>query len=241
MGKLRESPSVRPLPPEIVAERSVVLHRALRGLPLTLLEPLLRGLRRHADSLVPGHLVAGNGGCALGMMLRELSADPGLQGNEALPPRRRRRGASLRDPSIYETWPQLTKAYPRLPHVEIIFDATCEELGQRTGLPEDDIPRMVGLWMAAETQSEINMRHMEETAAQAAASVPARSATMDERLFAATVDRLIELRPALSRVEATKVVEGLIGARRLESDPLFVPADWQHELELQQERLAAGR
>ncbi len=97
---------------------------------------------------------------------------------------------------------------------------------------------MVGLWMAAETQSEINMRHMEETTAQAAASKPSRSVAMDERLFAATVDRLIELRPALSRAEATMAVEGLIGARRLESDPLFVPVAWEHELEAQQARLA---
>lgn len=225
------------LPTEIVGDRGVVLHRALRGLPLTLLEPLLRGLRRHADSLVPGHLVAGNGGCALGVMLRELSADRSWQASGALPPRRRRRGASAHDPSIYETWPQLSKAYPRLPHVEIIFDATCEELAQRTDLPQEDVPRVVGLWMAAETQSEINMRHMEETAA----SVPSRSVAVDDRLFAATVDRLVELRPGLSRAEATELVEGLIGARRLESDPLFVPADWEHELELQEARLAAGR
>ena len=27
-----------------------------------------------------------------------------------------------------------------------------------------DVPRAVGLWMAAETQSEINMRHLEEEA-----------------------------------------------------------------------------
>jgi len=237
----RDIPFLTPLPPEIVGERSVILHRALRGLPLTLLEPLVRGLRRHADSLVPGRLVAGNGGCALGMMLRELASDPSRQETGALPPRRRRRGASARDSSIYERWPQLAKAYPRLSHVEIIFDATCNELVQRTDLSEHDIPRMVGLWMAAETQSEINMRHMEETTAQAAASKPSRSVAMDERLFADTVDRLIELRPALSRAEATMVVEGLIGARRLESDPLFVPVDWEHELEAQQARLAARR
>jgi len=49
----RDIPFLTPLPPEIVGERSVIFHRALRGLPLTLLEPLVRGLRRHADSLVP--------------------------------------------------------------------------------------------------------------------------------------------------------------------------------------------
>jgi len=120
----RDIPFLTPLPPEIVGERSVIFHRALRGLPLTLLEPLVRGLRRHADSLVPGRLVAGNGGCALGMMLRELASDPSRQETGALPPRRRRPGASARGSSIYERWPQLAKAYPRLSHVEIIFDAT---------------------------------------------------------------------------------------------------------------------
>lgn len=241
VGPFRDSPSLRPLPTEIVGERSVVLHRALRGLPLTLLEPLLRGLRRHADSLVPGQLVAGDGGCALGVMLRELAVDPGRQQEGALPPRRRRRGASVKDPSIYETWPQLAKAYPRLPHVEIIFDATCDELALRTDVPAADVPGVVGLWMAAEIQAEVNVRHLEQTAARAAASMPARSAALDEQLFAATVDRLIELRPSLSRAEATGVVEGLIGARRLEADPLYLPADWQHEVELQQARLATPR
>ncbi len=235
VGLLRDSPSVRPLPSEIVGERSRVLHRALRGLPLALLEPLLLGLRRHADSLVPGQLDAGEGGCALGVMLRELDAGPATPAAAALPPRRLRRGASPDDPSIYENWPDLAKAYPRLPHVEIVFDATCEDLSQRTDLPEDDIPRLVGLWMAAETHSEINLRHLE----QAAASVPACSAALDGPLFAATVDRLAELRPELTRGQVAAIVEGVVGARRAEIDPLFVPGSWDREVELQEERLVA--
>ena len=94
--------------------------------------------------------------------------------------------------------------------------------------------------MAAETQSEINMRHLEEEAETAAAPpLPARSVPLDAELFEATVDRLRQLRPGLSHAQATSAVESLIGARRLEPDPLFMPSAWEHELELQRQRLAA--
>jgi len=42
-----------PLPAELVRELGAILHRSLRDLPLTLLEAMLRGLRRHADGLAP--------------------------------------------------------------------------------------------------------------------------------------------------------------------------------------------
>jgi hypothetical protein len=94
--------------------------------------------------------------------------------------------------------------------------------------------------MAAETQAEINMRHLEgESAGAPAPALPATRVALDEDLFHATVERLRELRPALSRAQAAKAVEELVGARRLEPEPLFMPAAWEHELELQQARLAA--
>ena len=202
-----------------------MLHRALRTLPVALLEPLLRGLRRHADALVPGHLVTGDGGCAVGMMLRELE-----------PPRRSR----YRQASIHESRPELAAAYPRLHHIEIVFDVTCRRLREEAVMDTDDVPRAVGLWMAAETQSEINMRHLEDEAEGAAGPpLPPRSVPLDAELFEATVDRLMQLRPGLSRVQATTAVESLIGARRLEPDPLFMPSAWERELELQRQRLAA--
>lgn len=235
--------SLSPLPPEFARERGAVLHRALRTLPVALLEPLLRGLRRHADSLVPGHLVTGDGGCAVGMMLRELAQDPSWQQAEAPPPPRRRWTPMWRQPSIYESWPQLAASYPRLHHVEIVFDVTCKRLRAQATMAQAEVPRAVGLWMAAETQSEINMRHLEQTAESAAGSdappLPPRSVPLDAELFAATVERLQQLRPGLSRVQATTAVESLIGARRLEPDPLFMPVAWERELELQRQRLAA--
>jgi hypothetical protein len=217
--------SLSPLPPELARERGAVLHRALRTLPLELLEPLLVGLRHHADALVPGHLATGDGGCAVGMMLRELE-----------PPRRSR----YRQASIYESRPELAAAYPRLHHIEIVFDVTCRRLREETAMDTDDIPRAVGLWMAAETQSEINMRHLEAGAeATDAPPLPPRSVPLDAELFEATVERLRQLRPGLTLAQATTAVESLIGARRLEPDPLFMPSAWENELELQRQRLAA--
>jgi len=102
-----------------------------------------------------------------------------------------------------------------------------------------DVPRAVGLWMAAETQSEINMRHLETGAEGDAPPLPPRSVPLDAELFEATVERLRQLRPGLSRAQATTAVESLIGARRLEPDPLFMPSAWENELELQRQRLAA--
>lgn len=234
-------PSLSPLPAELARERGVVLHRALRTLPLALLDPLLRGLRRHADALVPGHLATGDGGCAVGMMLQELALDPSWQERGTLPLPERGWRSLRRQPSIYDSWPKLATAYPRLHHVEIVFDVTCERLREEGKMEPDSVPRTVGLWMAAETQSEINMRHLEDEAAGDADTppLPPRSVRLDAELFEATVERLTQLRPGLSRAQATAAVESLIGARRLEPDPLFMPSAWEREVELQRQRLAA--
>jgi hypothetical protein len=232
--------SLSPLPTELARERGAVLHRALRTLPVALLEPLLRGLRRHADQLVPGHLATGNGGCAVGMMLHELALDPSWQEAGALPAPERRWRSMWRQASIYDSWPKLAASYPRLHHVEIVFDVTCKRLRAEGVMDHDDAPRAVGLWMAAETQSEINMRHLEAGAQGTdAPPLPPRSVPLDAELFEATVERLMQLRPGLSRAQATTAVESLIGARRLEPEPLFMPSAWENELELQRQRLAA--
>ncbi len=234
-------PSLSPLPAELARERGVVLHRALRTLPLALLDPLLRGLRRHADALMPGHLATGDGGCAVGMMLQELALDPSWQEQGTLPLPERGWRSLRRQPSIYDSWPKLATAYPRLHHVEIVFDVTCERLREAGEMEPDSVPRTVGLWMAAETQSEINMRHLEDEAASDADGLPLppRSVRLDADLFEATVERLTQLRPGLSHAQATAAVESLIGARRLEPDPLFMPSAWEREVELQRQRLAA--
>ncbi|MGI8844909.1 MAG: hypothetical protein ACR2HC_01830 [Thermoleophilaceae bacterium] len=237
-----KAPQFVALPPDLARERGTVLHRALRGLPIKLLDPLAQGLRRHSDSLMPGHLVTHDGGgCAVGLMLREIAQSPEWQRDgEHAPPAPARR-AFWREASIYDTWPEIAAAYPRLHHLEIIFDVTCTELRRRDVIDPSAVPRTVGLWMAGETQAEINMRHVEEAGVGDGSPLPPRSAPLDEEVFTATVDRLCELRPWLSRQAAVAAVEALIGARRLEPDPLFMPSAWEREVELQQERLSASR
>jgi hypothetical protein len=137
-----------PIPEDLARERGQVLERALRGLPVAMLTTLLRGVRRHADSLVPGALYRGNGGCAVGMMLYE------LRGTR---PRRRLR---WRSPTIYEDAPDVARRYPRLAHLEFIFDHTCHALAERRGVGPCEVARDVGGWMAAAVEAEINLRQV---------------------------------------------------------------------------------
>jgi hypothetical protein len=210
------------LPPDLARERGAVLHRALRELPVWLLEPLLVGTRRHADALVPGSLYGDDGvsGCAVGMMLNELSG----------PQPRRRRFRRRPSPTIHEEAPDLARDHPRLGHIEFIFDRTCKALRERLGLTDYEAAGMVGLWMAAEVQAEINLRHVES-----AEPPPGGGAEVDEALFADTVARLRDLRPWLSEEEAARAVAAWTGTRPAE--PVFVPPEWVDEVESQRERL----
>jgi hypothetical protein len=135
-----------PIPADLARERGQLLNKALRDLPLELLEALLRGVRRHGDALAPGALHSGRGGCAVGMMLHE------LRGTK---PGRRFR---WRSPTIHEDAPELARRYPRLGHLELMFDRTCEELAGRRGVEPCDVACEVGLWMAAEVQTEMDNR-----------------------------------------------------------------------------------
>jgi len=230
-----------PLPQGLARERSVLLHRALRELPLALLEPMLAGLRRHADTLVSGSLhTADGGGCAVGMMLREIAERPRAAG-EASQPRSRGRFVPRRmrfhSPTVREARPDLARANPRLAHLELIFDVTCNEMVGQLGLDPCQAARSVGLWLAAETQAEINLRHVEILAEDSEAAGHLPAVALDDRLFHETVGRLRQLRPWLTEGQASRLLEVWVGARRLEIDPLFVPDDWATEVRLQRERL----
>lgn len=209
------------LPPDLARERGAVLHRALRELPLWLLEPLLVGTRRHADALVPGLLYGDDGvsGCAVGMMLNELSSG------------KRRTGRFRRRPSptILEEATELARDHPRLAHIEFIFDRTCDALRARIGVDDCETAGMVGLWMAAEVQAEINLRHVEGAPRRGGAG------QVDRALFADTVARLRDLRPWLSEEDAGRAIEAFTGARP--ADRVFVPPEWVEEVESQRERL----
>ncbi len=82
------------------------------------------------------------------------------------------------------------------------------EVGLRaeSEVPEDEVPRAVGLWMAGETEAEINLRHLE---AHAAPEAPLDAAGVEGPLFEQTVDRMMELRPSLSRAQAAAAVRRL--------------------------------
>lgn len=221
----------------------MLLHRALRDLPVPLLEPMLTGLRRHADSLTAGSLYSDDGGgCAVGMMLREIADRPATAEEATRSPLGRLWPRRLRfqSPTIREERPDLVKANPRLHHLELIFDVTCDRMVAALGLSPGQAARSVGLWMAAETQAEINLRHVELSVEDVEGFSALPAVALDERLFQDTVGRLRQLRPWLSEGQASRVVEGWIGARRVETHPLFLPDDWATEVTLQRDRLEAA-
>ena len=209
------------MPEDLARERGEALHRALGSLPTDMLAPLLRGTRRHADSLVPGALSNGKRGCPVGMMLRELGVKRPL----------RRRIFGPGRCTIHEAAPEIARRYPRLAHVEFLFDRTSQAVEERLGLDEGEAARVTGLWMASEVAAEINLRHLEEMGAER----PSVAAVGNAALFADTVARVRDLRPWLSEAQATAIVESIVGARRVE--PLTVPPEWETEVELQRRRL----
>jgi hypothetical protein len=221
------------LPPELATERGAVLNRALRGLPIPLLELLLRGLRRQANALTIGQLFTRDGsrGCAVGVLLDELAQQTPKAKKVARRLKRRRRAAR----TIHDEWPEFAVTYPRVAHIEFIYDNTCEALCDRyPELSEHEACRRVGIWMAAETQAEVNLRHL-ETADSRQPRLPVAPA--DAPLFESTVARLRELRPWLSEDQGARLVEAWTGTRRLDPDPVFVPREWIEELELQRGEL----
>jgi len=117
-----------------------VLDRTLRHLPDTVLDAMRRGLDRHDGRLGPGKLFSAEGGCAVGVMLRELS-----------PGHRTARGliARLRPPneSIVDEHPQLAQTFPRLVHVEIWFDATIQVCRERD--PSRTVAELGNEWKRA--------------------------------------------------------------------------------------------
>ena len=209
------------MPEDLARERGEALHRALGSLPTDMLAPLLRGTRRHADSLVPGALSDGKRGCPVGMMLLELGVKRPL----------RRRIFGPGRCTIHEAAPEIGRRYPRLAHLEFLFDRTSQAVEDRLGLDEREAARLTGLWMASEVAAEINLRHLEE----AATARPSAVAQADDALFADTVARIRRLRPWLTESQASAIVESIVGARRVES--LTVPVEWENEVELQRRRL----
>jgi hypothetical protein len=141
----------------VLAERASALRRCLRGLPDEMLGALAAGLEKHGDDLVPGRLYAspGGGGCAVGVMLRELE------------PARYDRGRArfwLRD-----RWRRGARSYrgrharhPRLWHLEWIFDDAVGDLRRGDDPPPPRVAaRVAGAWVLAEARAEIQWRSLQ--------------------------------------------------------------------------------
>jgi hypothetical protein len=142
------------IPPALAVERKQVLDRTMRHLPDPVLDAMRRGLDRHDGRLRPGKLYTEEGGCAVGVMLREL-----------FPSYRARRGLlgrlRPRNQSIVDEHPQLARALPRLVHVEIWFDTTIQTCRERD--PSRTVAewaQAVGRWLAGCLYVELEHRGM---------------------------------------------------------------------------------
>ena len=134
-------------------------------LPTPVIEAMARGLDANLDRLVSGRLFGSpnGGGCAVGVMLRELDPnsyrggwlrfwlrDRWRQGLDATPKTRR-----------------LVNALPRLRHIELMFDTTFDMArARRPELSDREITRAVGQWFSAEIQSELARRARERQPAR---------------------------------------------------------------------------
>ncbi|MGI8632989.1 MAG: hypothetical protein ACR2NA_10655 [Solirubrobacterales bacterium] len=237
---------------EVAQERGPVLHRTMRAFSDELLDALVVALRRHSDRLAPGRLEGRTGRCAVGALLTEL--DPETVG-VAAPPRRRRRG-----PSIRHAWPAMARAYPRLWHLEMVFDKACAGLvrGGHQSCERTAASR-VGLWFAAEARAELVVRGLERGPARPTDTAPRTLSVEPEvrRSFDEAVGSVRRLRPWLAVYEAERLVETWLGirprlagavqratpSRHSEQRPsagLRVPREWVEELEAQRRRLRDG-
>lgn len=147
-----ESPQA---PSTVLAERGPVLRRALRGLPEPMLEALVTGLSKHGDDLVAGRLYSGRGGgCAVGVMLRELDPERYERGRLRFWLRDRwRRGVRSYAGPIHRT--------PRLWHLEWTFDAAATELRREgTARSRREAAVAVGAWVRDEAEAELRWRSL---------------------------------------------------------------------------------
>jgi hypothetical protein len=155
----------------MLADRIQVVRRSLRALPDRLVSALARGLARHEDELVVGHLYgySGGGGCAVGVMLRELRPE-------------RYRVGRLRF-WLRHGWRVHASSYrgavegsPRLAHLEWTFDAAVQRLRQLDpGLGPRAAARVVGGWFRAEAEAELGWRALRAAALGPSAGPPATS------------------------------------------------------------------
>jgi hypothetical protein len=141
----------------LLVERRQMLRRTLRGLGGRQLEALASGLERHGHELVAGRLFksAGGGGCAVGVMLRELEAVPARgMARFWLRDRWRRSATSYR----------AVRREPRLRHLEWGFDAVVKRL-RLAGATRDGAAAAAGQWLLQLAHHELAWRNQTAPAA----------------------------------------------------------------------------
>jgi hypothetical protein len=134
----------------MLVERRQMLRRTLRGLSDDQLQALAAGLERHGDELVAGRLFKSTvrGGCAVGVMLRELDAVPS--------------GGTARF-WLRDRWRRSVTSYgdigrqPRLRHLEWGFDAAVELL-RGAGVRRRDAVAAAGRWLRELARYELTWR-----------------------------------------------------------------------------------
>ncbi len=143
------------LPHGVRPDFEALLLRTLRALPDHLLAALLSGLERHADELLPGRLYRSpsRGGCAVGMMVRELQPDAFETGRLRF--------------WMRHGWRRTAAGYggvlaecPRVRHLEYLFDrwvASVQAASPRTDVAS--AARSVGRWIRVHAEAELGRRH----------------------------------------------------------------------------------
>jgi hypothetical protein len=148
---------VQGLPTDIVRAREPVLEKVLSHLPDEVLSALAHGLERHAGQLEAGRLYADydGGGCAVGVMLRELSPSSYQQGRIQFWLRRRRHASVLTERVDFDRG-----VVTRLSHVETCFDLTAAALVESA--PETGTrvaANATGRWMAEGCRQQLRARN----------------------------------------------------------------------------------
>jgi hypothetical protein len=130
----------------MLVERRQMLRRTLRGLSAPQLEALASGLERYRGRLLAGRLFksGGGGGCAVGVMLRELDAVPARRGARFWLRDRWRRSV-ISYPAI--------RRQPRLRHLEWGFDAAAQRL-RAAGVARSAAVAVAGEWLRELTKQE---------------------------------------------------------------------------------------
>jgi hypothetical protein len=140
------------LPLAVVADRKPILDRALQHLPDELLTALHRSLDRHDLRLNPGRLYHGPAACAMGMMLRDMF--PAAHTERGL----HRWWKSVTQVSVYDSHRNLAKMFPRLAHIEYVFDSTIARVNGQGVASTTQWATTVGHWIADCVAAELERR-----------------------------------------------------------------------------------